>query len=333
MIDSAPDLESLPVVEVPVRSLSAGRSPRTGGHDEEVVRLLAESDRPWPPLLVRRETYQVIDGAHRLLAAQLRGDETIEVRLHDCDEADAFVLAVRANIAHGLPLSLRDRKAAAARIIESRPAWSNRRIALATGLSDKTVAVIRREGPPGAAGPEGGRVGMDGRLRPVDIASRRAMASRLLEQNPGASLREIAALAGVSPETVRSVRGKGVRPMPRRVAQAPAQASTQASTQAPTRAPAQGAPGPDARRYLRLLLQDPALRSTDAGRLLLRVLSEQALLDRNLAGLVEIVPEHDLLALQELAMASAAMWRSLAQLASGRGVVAPGAGDRLQPVA
>ena len=326
MIDSAPDLESLPVVEVPVRSLSAGRSPRTGGHDEEVVRLLAESDRPWPPLLVRREMYQVIDGAHRLLAAQLRGDKTIEVRLHDCDEADAFVLAVRANIAHGLPLSLRDRKAAAARIIESRPAWSNRRIALTTGLSDKTVAVIRREeGPPGAAGPEGGRVGMDGRRRPVDIASRRAMASRLLEQNPGASLREIAALAGVSPETVRSVRGKGVRPMPRRVAQA--------STQAPTQASTQGPPGPDARRYLRLLLQDPALRSTDAGRLLLRVLSEQALLDRNLAGLVEIVPEHDLLALQELAMASAAMWRSLAQLASGRGVVAPGTGDRLQPVA
>ena len=199
MSDGIPDIHDLPVVEVPVDSLSWGYSPRIEGHDEENVRILAQLDHPWPPLLVHRQSYRVIDGMHRLMAARLRGDKTIEVRLHECDEADAFVLAVRANVAHGLPLSLRDRKAAARRIIESRPEWSDRRISTVAGLSDKTVAVIRRESRLAEAGGEAGgdvrRIGSDGRSRPVDAASRRATVTQLLATNPSSSLRHIAGLA------------------------------------------------------------------------------------------------------------------------------------------
>jgi hypothetical protein len=91
---------------------------------------------------------------HRLLAARRRGQETIAARYVDGDEASAFVLAVSANVAHGLPLPLRDRKVAAARILGSHAHWSNRRIALAAGLSDKTVAAIRagRTAPAGGSG-------------------------------------------------------------------------------------------------------------------------------------------------------------------------------------
>ena len=81
----------------------------------------------------------------------------------DGSEADAFVRAVQANIKHGLPLSLRDRKAAAARIVYSHPWWSNRAIASVTGLSPKTVAGIRRS--TGESAPGDVRVGRDGRAR------------------------------------------------------------------------------------------------------------------------------------------------------------------------
>jgi hypothetical protein len=60
---------------------------------------------------------RVIDGMHRLRAAQLRGDHGVEVKFFDGDADEAFIAAVRANITHGLPLTLADRKAAAQRIL------------------------------------------------------------------------------------------------------------------------------------------------------------------------------------------------------------------------
>jgi hypothetical protein len=44
----------------------------------------------------------------------MRGQDTIPVRFVDCDEKDIFVIAVQANTAHGLPLSLTERIRAAA---------------------------------------------------------------------------------------------------------------------------------------------------------------------------------------------------------------------------
>jgi hypothetical protein len=200
---------------------------------------------------------------HRLLAARMRGDEKIAVRLCDCDDSDAFVFAVRANVTHGLPLSLSDRKAAAHRILGSLPAWSDRRIALATGLPSKTVAAIRRRRDPGdMGGLKGPRVGNDGKSRPVDAASRRATVTRLLDKEPAAARRRAAERLGLSPETARSARDD-------------AQAS-QASRARPASRPR--LPEPDSNRCLQILLKDPALRSHEVGRLLLRALSAQVLL-------------------------------------------------------
>lgn len=301
MNDSQPSVHDLPVVEVSVDLLSFGFSPRTAGHDEQNVRILAELDSPWPPLLVHQQSYRVIDGVHRLLAARLRGDKTIAVRLHECDEAEAFVLAVRLNVTHGLPLSLSDRKLAAARIIGSRPEWSDRRVALAAGLSDKTVAAIRRTRPVSDGERDDvRRIGGDGRSRPVDAAARRSAIARLLVENPDSSLRQIAVRAGVSPETVRSVRsGLGDRSL----------------AEARVDAEARGASA-EARQFLQLLVGDPALRSTDAGRLLLRILNTQAVLGENGSSLVEAIPEHDLPAFRRLALANSEAWRALAQLAA-----------------
>ena len=52
---------------------------------------------------------QIIDGMHRLHAAVMRGQDKIPAWFLDCDEKDIFVIAVQANTAPGLPLSLTER--------------------------------------------------------------------------------------------------------------------------------------------------------------------------------------------------------------------------------
>ena len=52
----------------------------------------------------------------------------------------------------------------------------------------------------------GSRVGRDDRARPVNRAAMRVRVVEAIKAQPGASLRSVAAVAGVSPETVRLVR-------------------------------------------------------------------------------------------------------------------------------
>jgi ParB-like chromosome segregation protein Spo0J len=192
------------VVAVPVSSLLPGETPRLGGEDKAHVALLAEAETPLPPILVDRRSMRVIDGMHRLPAASSKGRETIDVEFFDGSAADAFLCSVEANVTHGFPLSQADRRAAAARIIASHPHMSDRAIAESVGLAAKTVAAIRRstDAPPEM----NARVGRDGRVRPLDGVAGRRRAADLLAEHPGASLREIARGAGVSPTTARDVR-------------------------------------------------------------------------------------------------------------------------------
>lgn len=198
-------LDSAPVMTVAVGSLRGAASPRLSGECLEHARLLAHSDALLPPIIVHRETMRVIDGMHRVRAAVLRGEQEVQARFYDGTEADAFVLAVKVNRAHGLPLSLGDRKAAAARIIASHPQWSDRSIAEVTALSHKTVGAIRRR-LDGELPHMDARISQNGRVRPLDAAAGRRRAAELLAAQPGASLRQVAAATGISPETVRDVR-------------------------------------------------------------------------------------------------------------------------------
>lgn len=131
----------------------------------------------------------------------LKGRDRIEVGFFDGSDHEVFVRAVEVN-PHGLPLSLRERKAAAVRILAGRPDMSDRSIASITGLSAKTLAAIRDRS--GAEIPHlNRRLGSDGRLRPLDAAQARRRAARLLTDNPGAPLRQIAHAAGISLGTGR----------------------------------------------------------------------------------------------------------------------------------
>ena len=148
------------VVAVPILSLRPGDSPRLEGEDKAHVARLVEAEAELPPILVERRTMRVIDGMHRLLAASLNGQETVDVVFFEGSQAEAFLRAVEANVAHGLPLSQADRRAAATRIVTSNPQLSDRAIGHSTGLAAKTVAAIRRSAD---AVQLNARVGRDGR--------------------------------------------------------------------------------------------------------------------------------------------------------------------------
>jgi ParB-like chromosome segregation protein Spo0J len=191
---------------VPVASIRQGYSPRLGGEDQEHVRRLAECDvTTLPPIVVHRPTMRVIDGMHRLRVAALQGRDRIDVEYFDGSEEEAFARAVELNVAHGLPLTLADRKAAAAWILAWRPEISDRAVAAMAGLSPKTAGAIRSRAPEEIPQVHE-RVGSDGRRHPLDRAEGRRRAAEALAARPGAPLREVAASAGVSPGTARRVR-------------------------------------------------------------------------------------------------------------------------------
>ena len=285
-------------------------SPRLDGEDDDHVRALAEVDEDLlPPVVVHRATMRVIDGRHRLRALELRGLDTVRVRFDDGAE-DPFVLAVQHNIEHGLPLSLADRTAAAARILGSHPHWSDRKIASVAGLSAGTVRAIRA-GSTGDSAQSNTRLGRDGRLRPVGrSAEGRVLAGQLLRENPDMPLRQVAAAAGISPSTALDVRDRvrdGRDPVP---------AKLRNGHQRKRKKPAPEVPAPQSglnwESELNRLRVDPSLRYTDTGRVLLRLFDARLLSTDERALLATGIPSHCTTSVANLARIVGAAWHQLA---------------------
>jgi ParB-like chromosome segregation protein Spo0J len=280
---------------VPIGALRIGDSPRTGGLDPRHAHRLATT-ADLPPILVHRPTMTIVDGAHRLRAAELRGCTEVSVRFIDGTADEAFLAAVRSNTRHGLPLSLVERTSAARRIMIARPSWSDRAVAATVGLSVRTVTGIRRttEEIPQL----NTRIGLDGRIRPVSSVEGRERAADFIRGHPQATLRQIASAAGISVGTARDVRRRLALdgdPLP------PAMRASQPDGDPPPSAP-RGAPpaaegpahhsGAGRVNALSALARDPALRSTDFGRLLLRLLDNGALTTVRTAPATRALPAH-----------------------------------------
>jgi ParB-like chromosome segregation protein Spo0J len=310
---------------VPVAALRDADSPRACPENPEHLQLLAAAESSLPPIVVHRATMRVIDGTHRLKAAKLRGRTEIEVQFFDGSEADAFVYAVETNTRHGLPLTLAERSAAAERILRSHPHWADRAIASVTGLSAHTVTGLRRGAAAGrdAVSPPV-RLGRDGRVRPLSTAQGRREAERLLLSSPQVSLREIARRTGISPATVRDVRDRLLRgddPVPERM-----RAEERGARPAPRRSsPPVRRPAPerDVTAVYQNLCQDPALRHSEKGRLLLRLLSALALPDTEWRSIADEIPAHRADAVAELATEYARLWREFADRARDNAPDAP----------
>jgi hypothetical protein len=303
-------LEQLPIGTVSISELVISDSPRLSGKDDKHIRILAESDNQLPPILVHRSTMRVIDGVHRVHAAKLRSQHQIQARLFDGDEPSSFVLAVHTNTTHGLPLSIKDRKAAAERILRYFPHWSDRAVGSVTGLAHRTVASVRAYIPEQEV-QAGTRTGRDGRRRPRDNARRREIAARVLSDNPGASLREIAAKAEISPETARKIRRELATGRPS--VPASDNRSVPASKQGPQRYAESRSSQEGGARAWHSLRADPAFRSTSNGHSLLRMLSVFLLLQNRSEQLVANLPAHCLAWVADSARACAQAWLDFAE--------------------
>lgn len=260
---------------------------------------------------------RVLDGLHRISAASAKGQETIDVTFFEGSTEDAFLCAVAANVAHGLPLSRADRKAAAARILGSHPGMSDRAIAQASGLGAKTVAAIRRtslNAPPQL----NVRIGRDGRVRPLNSIDGRLKAAEALAERPNASLREVARIAGISPATVSDVRKRlaagelpvaahSARPAPPEERPAPVESVRTSPERQLHRAQL------DPADVLEKLIRDPSLRHNQEGRNLLRLLQQNAMGPQEWMTLTQVVPPHCGALVVELARQYANIWKEFAQ--------------------
>ncbi|WP_245777773.1 ParB/RepB/Spo0J family partition protein [Lentzea xinjiangensis] len=285
---------------IDINALLPAESPRLGGFSEEFVRSLASSGAQLRPIVVHRPTMRVVDGAHRLKAAALRGCRSVEVEYVDGPAEDVFGLSVSMNVA---TLSTADREAAARRLLRSHPQRSDRAIAASTGLAAKSVGVLRRA----VGGQAAVRVGRDGKVRPVNSAAGRRLAGQMITERPDASLRDIARAAGVSPGTVRDVRRRlsaGLDPVPERM-----RAAERAGGDAPVARTEVRAPG----ATLPILRRDPSLRFTEHGRLVLRWLETHAVAPGEWATVVPGVPSHCRELVADMARGCAEAWAEMAE--------------------
>ncbi|MFE4870394.1 ParB/RepB/Spo0J family partition protein [Streptomyces sp. NPDC056682] len=299
------DRSQQPVTElIPISSLVASDSPRTAGESAEHAEMLAEAQIPLPPIVVHRPTMRIIDGMHRVQAAVLRGEDSVEVQYVEGSADDAFVLAVRLNAEHGMPLSRQDRLAAAERIISSHAHWSDRRIAEVTGLSPVTVSALRRR-TTAQVDQLQARTGRDGRSRPVNSAAGRRRAVQVIAARPDASLREIAQEAGIAPATARDVRQRireGKDPVPAKLRNAAPHDDMAEGRRVRNQVLAEAtARGPRVRSepvviqgtgQFANLRKDPSLRFSEAGRALLQLLAANELGDERWRWLMSAVPAH-----------------------------------------
>jgi ParB-like chromosome segregation protein Spo0J len=199
------------VVSISLHELRVGPSMRAAGIDPLHVAALAEVAAHWPPIIVNRSDSTVIDGQHRVAAARQLGLRKLSAIWFDGSPDEVYIEFVRRNVGHGLPLTLAERRAAARQMLRGQGGRSDRAIASVCGISPTTIARLRRElgdAGAGSASGERGRVGLDGRVRPINGMALRARIAEQLARQPDASLRAIATIVGASPETVRSVRNE-----------------------------------------------------------------------------------------------------------------------------
>lgn len=313
-------LESCEHRVVDVSSLSLDTVVRAA-NDPEHVALVAELADSLPPILVHGPSGRVLDGSHRVQAARLTGRATVPALVYNGHFRDGFVVAVWANSKHGLPLSRQDRISAATKIIESHRTWSNRMIAGVAGISPVTVAAIRRkmaaELTQGAS-----RMGLDGRVRPVDRSAGRERASNLWQESPDSTVRAIARRAGVSPATALDVRKKlqsGLDPIqPRQQTRTYPSAQEKGTSIsagfATLPSPLQRTPGEPSHLNLALarLMRDPSMRQTDSGRELLRLLDFTTTILKNYEQLATNIPDHCAWSICDIARKYAEMWERFA---------------------
>ncbi|MFH8612588.1 ParB/RepB/Spo0J family partition protein [Streptomyces sp. NPDC018029] len=337
---SPQNIENTPEQELPVHALSPGLHLRQGGINAAYLQLLVEASgrSQLPPVLVQKDGWRIIDGLHRLEAAKLCGDHSIKARLIDCSDAEALVIAMKANSAHGLPLSKADRIGGAERVLRAHPEWSDRAIASVTGLSAKTIAALRERSAL-ATPPGGQRLGLDGKLRSVTAGEGRRRAAAYIHAHPDATLREVARETEVSLGTVHDVSARlrrgvspernGLRGTGARLTLHPADRAVETPAAGHAQAPAAedppprrtGAPAdepPVWETVAAKVANDPCIRYTAGGKEFLQWMAQHAGDPDGWRELVGAVPPHWVGVIAPIAESVSKEWSLFAERLRGR---------------
>lgn len=129
---------------------------------------------PPPAVFYDGADYWLADGFHRVAAAKAAGFEDVTIDLRQGSRRDAILFSVGVNSTHGLRRTNEDKRRAVLTLLND-PEWvqfSDREIARRCGVGNKFVGDVRRSvfGTHSTAQPAentGGRIGADGRVRPV----------------------------------------------------------------------------------------------------------------------------------------------------------------------
>ena len=329
--DPLSEFGHLPEQQMQVSSLVPGFYLRESGTSAAHVQALAEvaGSSPLPPILVQQNGFRIIDGMHRLAAARLCQQRHINARVIDCTDSEALVLAIKANIQHGLPLTRADRISGAKRVLAAHPDWSDRAVAEIAGLSAKTIAVLRNRSCNEELRP-GKRLGRDGKRRPVTAADGRRRAADYIRAHPEAPLRLVAREADVSLGTVHDVRERLRRgsnpvgcsaPSPRPAITSFPDAATSRRRGSVVAGPHRSSPGWPGRGAQHLpwsavaskLASDPTLRYTEGGRAFLRWMTQHALHAEQWVEFVDAIPDHWRDELGHIADTICGEWRMFAE--------------------
>jgi ParB-like chromosome segregation protein Spo0J len=200
--DGGPELSE--VRTLPVADISVGYSPRETKVDGGHVASLMEVVDHLPPVIVDR-TMTVIDGIHRLEAFRRAGRSHIKALMFNGNGTEAMALAIQANVKHGKPLSRGERRVAARSLLYAFPERSDRWMGEVCGLSHTTIALIRKSL---CLADSRVRTGRDGRRRPVDRLAGQMAVARVIADNPAATVRQAAGVAGVAPSTAHRARAR-----------------------------------------------------------------------------------------------------------------------------
>ncbi len=332
-------LEQSPEMDVPVNTLVPGFYLRQAGTDTAHIQLLADAAGSvrLPPILVQRHSSRIIDGMHRFEAAKLCRREHIRARVIDCTDEQALILAVRSNTLHGLPLSKADRVAGAKRILSTNPDWSDRALAEVTGLSTRTIGVLRNRSTDDIP-IISKRLGKDGKRRPLSAAEGRKRAAEYIVAHPDAPLRQVAKEADVSLGTVHDVRERirrGADPVAEPRSARAGRTGSQQKAQGPVgrlsqaegrdaqnvRARFHGGPRDRNIQNGRLtwpsvsakLTSDPCLRYTEGGRAFMRWMAAHAAQAEEWREFIDAIPEHWLGEVSLIASNVSAEWQEFAE--------------------
>ncbi len=300
------------VVDLSIDDISGHIFPRVGGEDPSHTRLLAEIGDTLPPILVHRPTMRIIDGMHRVKAALAKGEKTVKAQYFTGSDEDAFLLSLRLNASHGLPLTLVDRKAAGSRILVMHPGWSDRRVGQICGLDHKTIGRLRRgstgEVPQFSTGevPQlEAREGLDGRLR-------RTKSERRGGQPPlPDSIIDRRLTAGHADQICPDHRNVDVECQGRDETAAAGLKSEKTPPPAASQRSSRNRVKFDRESSLKRLRTDPSLRFSETGRALIRWLEAGPRTPEESLFLADTVPSHCLDVLTSMAEQNLEIWRQM----------------------